>query len=92
MRVRWTPAAASDFEQISDYLKQHHPRYRHSTVRKLFSAIESLRKSPSRGRAGREEGTRELLLQPLPYIILYRVTEQTIEVLRVYHIAQDRFS
>ena len=92
MRIRWTPAAAADLQHISDYLKLRHPRYRQSTMRKLYVAIESLRKSPSRGRVGREEGTRELVLQPLPYIGLYRVKEQAIEVLRIYHGAQDRSS
>ena len=27
MRIRWTPAAAADLQSISDYLKEHHPRY-----------------------------------------------------------------
>lgn len=90
MRIRWTPAAAADLQHISDYLKRRHPRYRQPTVRKLYAAIESLRSSPSRGRSGREEGTRELLLPPMPYIALYRVKDQTIEVLRIFHGAQDR--
>ena len=59
-------------------------------MRKLYEAIRSLKQSPHRGRVGREEGTRELLFPPLPYVAVYRVTEQSIEVLRVYHAAQDR--
>ena len=92
MRIRWTPAAAADLQQISDYLGLQRPHYRQSTVRKVYAGIESLRRSPSRGRVGREEGTRELVLPPLPYVVLYRVREQTIEVLRIYHTAQDRSS
>jgi plasmid stabilization system protein ParE len=38
---------------------------------------------------GRVEGTPELLFLPLPYVAVYRVTEQTIEVWRVYHTSQD---
>ncbi|HTD43026.1 MAG TPA: type II toxin-antitoxin system RelE/ParE family toxin [Bryobacteraceae bacterium] len=59
-------------------------------MHKLYEAIRSLKQSPHRGRVGREEGTRELLFPPLPYVAVYRVTEQSIEVLRVYHAAQDR--
>jgi plasmid stabilization system protein ParE len=58
-------------------------------MRKLYEAIRSLKESPHRGRPGREDGTRELLFPPLPYIAVYRVKEQSIEVLRVYHAAQD---
>jgi addiction module RelE/StbE family toxin len=90
MRVRWTPAAAADLENINNYLKERYPRYRPLTIRKLYASIRSLKESPHRGRLGREDGTRELLFPPLPYIAVYRVKQQIIEVLRIYHIAQDR--
>jgi toxin ParE1/3/4 len=90
MRVRWTPAAAADLQNISDYLKQHHPHYRQPTLRKLYDTIRSLRQSPHRGRPGGEEGTREIVFSPLPYVAVYRVKRQTIEVVRIYHGAQDR--
>ena len=39
MRIRWTPAAAADLQTISEYLKEHHPRYRDRTMRKLYETI-----------------------------------------------------
>jgi toxin ParE1/3/4 len=90
MRIRWTPAAAADLQSISDYLKEHHPRYRDPTMRKLYGTIRELKQWPGRGRPGREEGTREVLFPPTPYVAVYRVREQTIEVMRIYHGAQDR--
>jgi toxin ParE1/3/4 len=90
MRIRWTPAAAADLQHISDYLKDHHPRYRQPTMRKLYELVRALRQWPQLGRIGREEGTREILLSPLPYVAVYRVSEQSVEVLRIYHAAQDR--
>ena len=59
-------------------------------MRKLYQKIRALRKTPYVGRPGRVEGTRELLFLPLPYIAVYRVTDQTIEVWSVYHTSQDR--
>ncbi len=90
MRIRWTPAAAADLQQISDYLKEHHPRYRQPTMRKLFDGIRALKNRPGIGRPGREKGTRELLFPPMPYVAVYRVKDQSIEVARVCHAAQDR--
>jgi toxin ParE1/3/4 len=55
----------------------------------MYSAIQSLKEWPNRGRLGREEGTRELSFPPLPYIAVYRVKEQHIEIVRIYHGAQD---
>jgi len=90
MRIRWTPAAAADLQNISDYLKEHHPHYRQPTMRKLYDTIRSLKQMPGRGRPGSEEGTREVLFHPLPYVAVYRVTEEAVEVLRIYHGAQNR--
>jgi toxin ParE1/3/4 len=90
MCIRWTPAAAADLQRISDYLKENHPHYRQATLRKLYDAIRSLKQLPQPSRIGREDGTRELLFPPTPYVAVYRVREQTIEVMRVYHAAQDR--
>jgi plasmid stabilization system protein ParE len=38
---------------------------------------------------GRIAGTRELVFVPLPYIAVYRVEEDAVEILRLYHSAQD---
>jgi len=40
------------------------------------------------GRPGRVPGTRELVLPNFPYIIPYRVREQRVEILRVFHTAR----
>lgn len=90
MRIRWTPAAAADLQQISDYLKHHNPDYRQATLRKLYDTIRGLKHWPERGRPGTEEGTHEILFPPLPYVAVYRITGHSIEILRVYHTAQDR--
>jgi toxin ParE1/3/4 len=87
MRIRWTPAAVADLEHISSYLKERRPQYRQPTMRKLYEAIRSLKQSPERGRPGSEDGTRELFSAPLPYVAVYRVDEDSVEVLRFYHTA-----
>jgi toxin ParE1/3/4 len=59
-------------------------------MRKLYESVCALKHWPQRGRIGCEAGTRELLFPPLPYIAIYRAIGQDIEVLRIYHTAQDR--
>ncbi len=90
MRIRWTPAAAENLEHIKNYLAEHHPQFAQSTVLELYETIRSLKTSPWRGRQGREEGTRELVLPRLPYIVAYSIKEESIEVLHIYHGAQKR--
>jgi plasmid stabilization system protein ParE len=47
----------------------------------------SLDTLPDRGRIGRIAGTRELVFDP--FIIVYRVKAGGVEILRIYHAAQD---
>jgi plasmid stabilization system protein ParE len=35
------------------------------------------------------EGTRELVLAPLPYIIVYRVEPEMVHIFRVIHTSED---
>jgi toxin ParE1/3/4 len=57
-------------------------------MRKLYEGIRSLKQWPNRGRTGREDRTRELLFPPTSYVAVYRVNEQSVEVLRIYHAAR----
>lgn len=90
MRIRWTPAAAADLQRISDYLQDHHPHYRQPTLRKLYTKIRTLKDAPHIGRPGRIEGTRELLFLPMPYVVVYRVQNDAIEVWRIWHTSRSR--
>jgi toxin ParE1/3/4 len=90
MRLRWTSAAADDLESIWDYLERHLPSYSQSTIQEIYQTILTLRSTPFRGRLGREEGTRELVLPRLPYILVYRVKDTDVEILHIYHGAQFR--
>jgi len=56
----------------------------------MVERIEQLHAFPRRGRVGREEGTRELVLSLLPHIVVYRVRESAVEILQIWHAAQDR--
>ena len=55
----------------------------------LYDGCDSLENFPRRGRKGRLEGTRELVFAGLPYIVVYRIQDQDLEILRIYHGAQD---
>ena len=40
---------------------------------------------PGSGRAGRVPGTKELVVPHTPYIVPYRVKDDTVQILRIYH-------
>ena len=89
MRIRWTIPAADDLENIKNYLQQHYPQFAEPTVRTIYKGIRSLKTSPHRGRPGHRSGTRELALTPLPYVVVYSLQPEAVEILHIYHGAQD---
>jgi addiction module RelE/StbE family toxin len=89
MRIRWTLPAAGDLQNIKNYLQQNYPYYAEPTVRTIYQRIRLLKNSPDRGRPGHRSGTRELALTPLPYVVVYAVKAEAVEILHIYHGAQD---
>jgi toxin ParE1/3/4 len=89
MQLRWTTAAADDLEGIAEYLFEKSPQNAPQLIRKICEAPSSLKTYPNLGRAGKKGGTRELVLTPLPYIVVYQIVGDAIYILRVLHGAQD---
>jgi addiction module RelE/StbE family toxin len=46
--------------------------------------VEGLAASPLMGREGRYLGTRELVIPGLPYVVVYRLRGQSVEVITVH--------
>jgi toxin ParE1/3/4 len=89
MNIRWTAEAVANLENICLYISEDNSAAALKTVTSIYERIEELVVFPNRGRMGREPGTRELVLTPLPYIAAYRVKDNTVEILHIYHGAQD---
>ncbi|WP_165214314.1 type II toxin-antitoxin system RelE/ParE family toxin [Affinirhizobium pseudoryzae] len=88
MRLFWSDAAVSDRDTIFDYIALDNPQAAIELDLKLSAAASRLLTFPQSGRCGRVERTRELPLVGTPYVIVYRVEEERVRVLRVLHGAQ----
>ena len=88
MELRWTKEAAEDLEHIADYLFQNTPERATDLVREIYNAPPKLLSFPYRGRVGRKHGTRQLVILPLPYIVVYQITGEVIHIARILHGAQ----
>ena len=79
------PGAGDDFIRIVEYIRERNSAASLRVARRIYQTIESLKDHPERGRPGRVDGTRELVLAPLPYIVVYRAFTDTVEIARVLH-------
>ncbi len=93
MQLKWTDLAAADLENIEAYIAENNG----STVAIdiVLNIIDSthliLPDHPRAGRQGRVKHTRELVIEGLLFVVIYRehVIANSIEVLRVLHEAQQ---
>ena len=90
MRLRWTRPATNDLNDIEAYISEDNsPRVAVDVVLRVINQVELvLPAHPGAGRIGRVQGTRELVIEGLPYVAIYRDMNDEIQILRVLHDAQ----
>ncbi len=89
MKVTWFKLAIWDLTAIRDYIGKDNPAAALRTVRRIKEAVSSLSEQPGIGRPGRVLGTKELVIDQTPYILPYRVHDNRIEILRVFHTSRQ---
>ena len=91
MELRWSMPAAEDLERICEWIERDNPEAARRVAQTIYEGCASLKDFPYRGRpSSRAAGQRELVFPPLPYIAVYHVTEHAVEILIIFHGAQER--
>ena len=84
--VTWTDQAVEDVESIRAFIARDSPRYASLVAEHLVAAVERLGSFPRSGRIVpefKDDRLREVIWGS--YRIVYRLLDDTIEVLTVYH-------
>ncbi|KAF3978513.1 MAG: type II toxin-antitoxin system RelE/ParE family toxin [Methylococcales symbiont of Hymedesmia sp. n. MRB-2018] len=85
LNIRWLNKALINLDDEAQHIATDSLPAAKKMVQKIRITVELLGNNPSLGRPGRITGTRELIIDNLPYIIPYRVHNRNIEILRVFH-------
>jgi addiction module RelE/StbE family toxin len=85
LKVRWTRPALVDFIEAQTFIGRHDPTAAQQIARRLWEAVEGLKDHPQIGRPGHAAGTRERVVPRTPYLIVYRVANETVDILRLWH-------
>ncbi|AMM18819.1 addiction module antitoxin (plasmid) [Burkholderia sp. PAMC 28687] len=88
MPVEWRDQASADLEDILFYIADRNLSAAESLNEAIEQATSQLPQHPHLYRLGRVNGTREIVVHP-NYIVVYRVTSTTIEILAVMHSRQQ---
>jgi toxin ParE1/3/4 len=86
VKIRWTTPALRDLESIGDHVtRENSPAVAARIVTRVLSRVAGLATYPHVGRPGRVPDTRELVVVQTPFIIPYRVRDDEVQILAVFH-------
>lgn len=89
VRIDWLPAAQRDRANQLAYVAKRNPRAALEMGDAIDAAVLRLIDHPHSARKGRVGRTRELVVTKTPYVVIYRVADAAIVILRVLHGAQQ---
>ena len=90
MRVKWLRRARHDLDAEIEYIAKEDADLAVRIYAFIRDSTTRLANFPDSGRPGRVFGTRELVLTTYPYILPYRVKDDTVQILRVFHTSQKQ--
>lgn len=88
LSLHWTRRALSDLQGILDHIALDKPGAAQQLAQAFLAKVESLKDSPFLGRET-TPGLRELVVHR-HYLITYRVKQNRLEILQVWHTARRR--
>jgi len=83
MKLRWTPRAVADLEEISDYPVAASPQAWEHLLLRLERLSESILDFPLMGKSGLVPGTREFIVSGTPYILVFQVKDDAVVIVSV---------
>ena len=93
VQLKWTDLAEIDLDKIEVHITQENsPIVAIDVVMNIIDSVHLiLPDHPRAGRQGRLKNTRELVIDGVPFIVIYRenISTNCIEILRVLHDAQQ---
>ncbi len=88
MTIVWSPTAVEDLIILRAYIEEQNPRAASRIAGAIGRRVESLKEFPGQGRPGRVPHTRELVITDTPYLVVYTVAGETVQIVTVLHAAR----
>lgn len=88
MKLVYSRRSLRHLKAIYDYITPHNPEAANRTVQRIRTTVDRLTQLPYSGRPG-PRGTRILSVSGLPYVAVYRVFNDQVRILAVFHTSRD---
>ena len=88
-QILWTLPAVEHLKDIRAHISQDSPAAASRVVKVIREQVKLLAQHAQAGRKGIIEGTRELVVSRLPYLVVYQQQDEIVTVLAVVHTARN---
>jgi toxin ParE1/3/4 len=89
-RVIWEDEARQDFDAAIAFLEAQSPSAARRIGDRILKAVGLLERFPEIAPPSRHRGLRQLVVSQTPYLVVYRVHEDAVEIRAVVHAGQRR--
>ena len=89
MEYRLTSEAHANIAAIAQYIAQDSPDAAVGVLARIERTLQIITLMPRLGRMTGHRDTRSTVVRRMPYVIVYRQVGDTLEILSVFHTAQD---
>jgi len=85
MQIVWLKNALRNLDEIAAYIAEENLQAAQQVVDLIVEQVNQLATQPALGRPGRVVATRELVISNSHYLAPYRIKNNQVEILRVFH-------
>jgi toxin ParE1/3/4 len=90
MRIAWDDAAKQDFHAAIDFLEEQRPAGARRIGDRISGAVGLLERFPDLAPRSCHRGLRQLVVARTPYLVIYRVRDDLVEIRAIVHAEQRR--
>ena len=89
MEIKWLRPALQDLLELAEFIASDNPAAASEQFLKIEKGVQKLKDNPKLGRPSALPGLRELVVSGTPFLVPYRIKDDQIEILAVFHCARD---
>ena len=89
MRLRYTPLALAELDEILEYIVQRSPKGARRVHLRIRHIVDLVAERPHIGAQADASGLRRVATTPFPYLVFYQVSEAEVVIVGIRHAARD---
>jgi addiction module RelE/StbE family toxin len=88
MQIFWLPKALENLKEIKEYIEAESPKSAKMVAERIKKTVSLLQENPHLGKPSLVDCFREIQVSKLPFVIPYKVIDDKIIIVRVFHTKQ----